>query len=928
MVPDITLEVIYYDQPTDFKMEFELCGCINVRFLSTFAKDRSELLTALSKSVVRSRVIAIVGSFDPSNQEYLPKIMAKAVGYKLKAVDKEKFDITAPGDCYLPDTALPLVDVRGSLAGCVLENRQQSIILLTSERELRHRVVNELVCPYLKFLSKSKDVVMNDPAGYDSLDNREEKPQEDLDTENSQASIVSETVEEPITQVVPDVAEVLEDANLEDNAENSDPQKEAEELEKSQEIQDAPDEITEDEEEEIPLVASFATDRQEKEEKATEDYIPGYAILETPLDGYYVPEEEPAPPKKKRKWLRVVISIILVLAVLFGTFFGYTKIYQPIQAKNVYDDMRELYGQIWDGLPEDMLHKFGCLYQTNKDVYGWLEIANTGINYPVVTSANKSEGYYENHLFEGSINSYGTLYTNSTVNQGKFSRNIVIYGNDMADGSMFAALKNFLNLEYYRERPSFSFDTLYLEQNWKIFSVYKFEDSKEKTYIKTEFFDDEEYGKYLEYIKKISVIKTTVDADVSDQIITLVCRTDGKDIAVAARKVRSGESWLVDVSDSKQTDDEVVDAITPPNMVEIDPNEEVDNEDETSSEETTDRFEQSPTSSITIITPNKKPIDQTSSSQIASTNSIISSSKPTSSVKPSSSSQTGSTVTNSPKKLPTLTVTNTFTGEVVSGPAKEILAQIVEAEMGSSYNIEALKAQTVAAYSWLLCHGAASGKAPDAPLKAAKSRSYEAVDAVAGEVAVYNNQIAATYYYAISAGRTANGKDIWGIKDPHLLSVDSSVDKSVTGYHTIRKYSSADVAKWINEVYKIDLLNSGLNKEDWFKCTYDANGVYVTQVDIAGKKLHGKDLREKVFLASRVCTNGEKLGSANVLRSCAYTIEYSRSEDKFVFNVYGYGHGVGMSQAGANMYAKSGWDYIKILKHYYTGIGIGTYYDD
>ena len=67
-------------------------------------------------------------------------------------------------------------------------------------------------------------------------------------------------------------------------------------------------------------------------------------------------------------------------------------------------------------------------------------------------------------------------------------------------------------------------------------------------------------------------------------------------------------------------------------------------------------------------------------------------------------------------------------------------------------------------------------------------------------------------------------------------------------------------------------------------------------------------------------------GSGNGLRSPAYTIKYNAQSDTFTFNVKGYGHGVGLSQTGANEYAKAGWDYERILKHYFSGISLGTYY--
>lgn len=238
--------------------------------------------------------------------------------------------------------------------------------------------------------------------------------------------------------------------------------------------------------------------------------------------------------------------------------------------------------------------------------------------------------------------------------------------------------------------------------------------------------------------------------------------------------------------------------------------------------------------------------------------------------------------------------------------------------MGSGYHLEALKAQTVAAYSWLICNGALKGGAPAVPMKPAGARAKQAVKEVAGVVAVYGGNVAQTYYYAISAGYTANCQDVWLGSLPYLVSVDSSVDKNISGYQTVRSYRAADVAKWVKETTGVDLTALS-DKSKWFQCRYDAHGLYVKTVTIGGKlSKKGPYLREQIFTSARV-------GSANVLRSSAYTVTYNKAEDKFIFTVRGYGHGIGMSQVGANAYAKNGWSFEQILKHYYKGITLGMY---
>lgn len=946
MIPDLTLEVIYINQPTDFKMEFELCSSSNIRFLSMAVKDRTEFLTALSKSVVRSRAIVTVGSFNPLDKLYVPKIIAKATGYELKAVEKEKFGISSNSEILLPEKSLPLLDDEGNLAGCVLENFDQTIIMLTNDRELRHKVVTDLVCPYLKLFANKKTGSNLNTENFSLVEKKSSEEKLPLNTK-------PDKTEEPVETNLPeiDATEInATETNLSQTNSNETNLPET----NPTEINPTETDITETNPAEKTVDLNGFVDTKNYEEPVEEPNPPkkekpAYAVLEQPQensDFYFgeVPLNEPEnskPGKKSRPWIKVIISIILVAVVLFLTYFGYERLYQPMQKNSVYEDTREMYGQTWTELPEDMLYKFGKLYQTNSDILGWLNIPNTNINLPVVTSANKSELYYRNHLFEGSINRYGTLYTPSAVTKGGYVRNIIIYGKDTNDGTMFSDLKEYLNIERYQEVPTFSFDTLYLENKWKIFSVFKVAPAKEKNFLKNNFFDDEEFSSYLELLKSVSLIDTEIDVTGNDQIVTLVAQSENMNYVVSARMVRDGESPLVDVTGSTVNDDAFSYSSTLPTiaannsggLTELTSDEVMANEstDANMADGASSRFEQqAPVSSAISVKPTAPVIssvpDISSEIQSSKNTSAVSDtqSKDTATSKIEQSANTSKNTSSAPQnsgKLPTLTVTNNFNGLKVKGPANEIIAMILEAEMGSGYHIEALKSQAVAAYSWLLCNGSAQNKYPSAPMKKAGDRCVEAANAVAGQVAVYNGSVAQTFYYAISAGKTAYSKDIWSNQLPYLVSVDSSVDKSVSGYQTVRKYTSADVAKIAKDLLGVDLTKIS-NKNKWFTCSYDVNGLYCTKIKIGNDvEKKGTYMRDTFFSSSRV-------GSANVLRSSAYKVEYSATEDKFVFTVKGYGHGVGMSQTGANAYAKNGWNYEKILKHYYTGISIGTYFNE
>ncbi len=1001
MVPNLTLEVIYYKEPTDFKMEFDLCGNCNLRFLSFSAKDKKSFISALANGVARSRVIMAVGDFSKTGNEYLPKIIADAIGYELKPIKSEGLAVQDGEDYTLPESAIPLVTENGILGGCVLESNDQAIILLTNEKKLRHKIINELICPYLQIFAKkelghSKKVakeevnpeieaeiteVQNQPE--DVVESAEQPKPESADfngeesaTEISQTEAVStdeaggnnilELSTEKFTAeaILSMVAEDEANAEIDTTGEK----------EKSETEEDEPQEIKTEE------VKTEETETEETEETLPEDdfdikkffSLPeknendfSYTLLaepeteneakqnlETVLEEEYEKELLEFNKRRKKKIIKVIVSFLIIIAVLLSAFFGYEWVYQPAQNQSVYTDVRELYGQTWEGLPENMLHKFGKLYQTNSDIYGWISIPESNINYPVVSSSKKGSKYYEGHSFEGSVNRFGTLHTDCEVENYEYQANTVIYGSGSKEGAMFDELDKYTDIEHYRLAPVFSFDSVYTENRWKIFAVIKINNVNKSKYIRSEFFNDEEFLNYVDFIKSSSLITTEIDVVADDKLVTLVSNSGEDDIVVVARRVRDNESPLVDTENQVYENllPDVGSEISEPSYTELT---EITSSEEAGSTEgnaladgSAERFEQSEMISEEIEI-EVKPLpaeDNTSSaemnvssgissavssetssspsSDVASGESVLSSSGESSVSSDITSSETTPEVT---VKLPTITVINDFDKKKYTGPANEIVAQILEAEMGSHYHIEALKAQAVATYSWLLCNGADSGKTPNAPMKTAGSRAIQAANEVAGEVAVYNGKIAQTYYYAISAGKTANSSDIWTNQLAYLVSVDSSVDKNVSGYETIRKYSADDVQKWVKAEYNIDL--SSVEKSKWFTCTYDQNGLYVKTVIIGDKSsgnyvtVKGPALRNQLFTAARV-------GSANVLRSSAYQITYDNSENKFIFTVKGYGHGVGMSQTGANAYAKAGWDYRTILQHYYTGITFGMYLDE
>lgn len=260
---------------------------------------------------------------------------------------------------------------------------------------------------------------------------------------------------------------------------------------------------------------------------------------------------------------------------------------------------------------------------------------------------------------------------------------------------------------------------------------------------------------------------------------------------------------------------------------------------------------------------------------------------------------------------------------------------VVAAEMPASYEAEALKAQTVAAFTYMLnkiyyakenpdadnghsgafvCDDYNHCKAylPQADLIKNWGESYynkmyskieSAVYDVLGKTITYNDKPINAVFHAVSCGKTASALEVWGSDIAYLKSVDCSFDKSSQdgiSYLILTKKEFSDV--FYEELGVI--LPSDDNA--WIgEINYHPSGI-VDTINIGGTMYEGTHIR-KLFS----------------LKSAAFDIEISNNKIKF--NVYGYGHGVGMSQNGANELAKQGYDYASILEYFYTDVKITDY---
>lgn len=264
-----------------------------------------------------------------------------------------------------------------------------------------------------------------------------------------------------------------------------------------------------------------------------------------------------------------------------------------------------------------------------------------------------------------------------------------------------------------------------------------------------------------------------------------------------------------------------------------------------------------------------------------------------------------------------------YNGRLTRMNAYDLVSEIVESETRGALHPEAIKAQVVATYTYIK-YSNQVGIYPAVNMRSSVSKEVKsAVDAVFGEACYYNGDYINAVYHSVSCGTTASAKSVWGTNLPYLQPVDSEYDELSPYYEGSYTISKDDFADAVEETYGIDLTHSGLDPEDWIVIDYDnmASGDYVGRVEIGGKDTsQGGDVSRGVAITGRNVR--ESLLDFN-LRSTCFEVEYNSRKEQFEFTTRGYGHGVGMSQWGANYLAEhDGYTYKEILKHYYTGITI------
>lgn len=251
------------------------------------------------------------------------------------------------------------------------------------------------------------------------------------------------------------------------------------------------------------------------------------------------------------------------------------------------------------------------------------------------------------------------------------------------------------------------------------------------------------------------------------------------------------------------------------------------------------------------------------------------------------------------------------TGTITKVPFEEYITGVVAGEMPATFELEALKAQAVASRSYAMYQMTATKDKEydvvnttanqvyltDEQLKENWQNEYQekmnkikkAIAETNGQYLTYNGQIVNAMFFSTSVGATENSEEVFTSALPYLRSVESVWDEESPVYTDTYTFTLEDFYNKLNLPYNDTLT---------IEVTSKTSTGRTRTLKINGKELNGRDVATKLSLRSNY-------------------FEIIQNENNVTITTKGFGHGVGMSQYGANGMAKEGYTYDQILKHYY-----------
>lgn len=192
----------------------------------------------------------------------------------------------------------------------------------------------------------------------------------------------------------------------------------------------------------------------------------------------------------------------------------------------------------------DILDDYVVLANMYPNVVGWIRVGGTSIDYPVMQD-KEDENFYLNHNFEGKTDSKGALFVDADASTLPIDQNLIIFGHNMRDGSMFGDLSKFLEKDFYKKHHTIEFDTLYEKGTYEVVAVVKTAVKQEdeegfRYYWFRNYNSMEEFRELEDFVKKNQIYDTGNQLEYGNCFLMLsTCEysVDNGRLVVIARKV-------------------------------------------------------------------------------------------------------------------------------------------------------------------------------------------------------------------------------------------------------------------------------------------------------------------------------------------------------------------------------------------------------
>lgn len=248
--------------------------------------------------------------------------------------------------------------------------------------------------------------------------------------------------------------------------------------------------------------------------------------------------------KHNKKYIQIIFIIIFIISIGVSIYYFYNENKEKQVYKEALNNIEIDEEQITEQRTERML-QVEELKKENQDIVGWIEIEGTNINYPVLQGTDNQ--YYMKHTYKKEYSKGGSIFLDKSYDWNIPSSNLLLYGHNNKNGTMFQNLLKYKEESYYKEHTTIRFTTIDEDCQYEIISAflskvyYEDEQNVFRYYYFVNASNEAEYNNYVEESKKASLYDTGITAEYGEQLLTLsTCsyHTEDGRFVVVAKKIK------------------------------------------------------------------------------------------------------------------------------------------------------------------------------------------------------------------------------------------------------------------------------------------------------------------------------------------------------------------------------------------------------